>query len=274
MVSCYEPGGPDSAPALPFARQVPFCAWASAARPTPFSHFPGTWDPNRAKGSPAARGSQPALRLSPWAMACERALWSWGHTCSLETASSPVETEPCFPDFSRLVLVQEGDLPDILGRDPPGPPVPPRGLGDAARLPRACPHTPGQPLSTPRRPQSWAPRASSQAGSPGPCRGVRVTQGPACPWCQLRGRGRATAPGPASQPSPPEPHAQVSPTRAPAQPLPLPRQAHAGTHTDPQTRGDAHAHGVTDTQTHACPQPPGRYFLIISHVASAIKFFN
>lgn len=142
------------------------------------------------------------------------------------------------------------------------------------RLPRACPHTPGQPLSTPRRPQSWAPRASSQAGSPGPCRGVRVTQGPACPWCQLRGRGRATAPGPASQPSPPEPHAQVSPTRAPAQPLPLPRQAHAGTHTDPQTRGDAHAHGVTDTQTHACPQPPGRYFLIISHVASAIKFFN
>lgn len=181
MVSCYEPGGPDSAPALPFARQVPFCAWASAARPTPFSHFPGTWDPNRAKGSPAARGSQPALRISPWAMACEHASWSWGHTCSLERASSPVETEPCFPDFSRLVLVQEGDLPDTLGRDPPGPPVPPRGLGDAARLPRACPHTPGQPLSTPRRPQSWAPRASSQAGSPGPWRGVRVSQGPACP---------------------------------------------------------------------------------------------
>lgn len=193
MVPCREPGGPDSTPALPFARatpQVPSCALASAARPTSLSHFPGTWDANRATGSPAARGSLPALWISLWATAHERASWFWGHTCYLERALSPVETEPCFPDFSKLVLVQD-DLPDALGREPAGP------SRAASRAQRRSPtawnlrsHSRLTSVHTPQTPEPRAPRRPPERGLRGPAGLCVSPRGPPAHGARVRTQPR------------------------------------------------------------------------------------
>lgn len=163
----------------------------SADIPLPFS-----WDvgPEQGRWQPGGEGASACPPGFPVGDGTRAASWSWGHTCRLETATPPAETEPRFPEFSKPVLVQEGDLPDALGRDPPVPPVPPRGLRDAARPPGTCADTPGQPLSAPRRPQSRGPPGVPPSGVSSAPLGCACHPGPACPWCH----GEGSAPPPAS----------------------------------------------------------------------------